>query len=598
MIDPTNSLAFSIQANKGIYALLLGSGVSRAAKIPTGWEVTIDLIRKLSEVCDESCEPSPEDWYRTKFGHDPDYSDILAEIAKTQAERQQLLRRYWEPTEQEREEGLKQPTAAHRAIASLVEQEFIKVIITTNFDRLMETALIDVGITPTVLSTPDQVTGALPLIHTRCCVFKVNGDYLDARIRNTTEELSSYPSEFNDLLRRIFDEFGLIVCGWSAEWDGALCKAIFEAPSRRFTTYWTLRSEPTTKAEKLINHRQAQQIVIDDADTFFLSVQQQVQSLEEYSKPHPLSTDAAVASLKRYISESRFNIQLADLVNNQTEKIVQLINDSNISINDVILDEKRINHHVRFYDNVCDTLLSMAVVGGFWAKEEHYDIWIRTMQRLAHFTAVDQESILLSQLQKYPATLLLYSLGLGAIYADNLSFLYELLTSTLYIERYQRMQTVDLLPPSCLYDFRDSAKSLQGMEHRKYPLNCWLYRTLRESSKKLIPSERRYELVFDKLEIMIALGYAHLAEGSDESLLVRDKNGILVDYWVPGGIFVNRVGNFDLIIGEILDSIYEEELSPYVQCKIIGDNANQCERVILAFANFIGQSNLGPRPHF
>ena len=31
MIDPINSLAFSVQANRGVYALLLGSGVSRAA---------------------------------------------------------------------------------------------------------------------------------------------------------------------------------------------------------------------------------------------------------------------------------------------------------------------------------------------------------------------------------------------------------------------------------------------------------------------------------------------------------------------------------------------------------------------------------------
>lgn len=32
----------------GTYALLLGSGVSRAAGIPTGWEVTLDLVRKAA----------------------------------------------------------------------------------------------------------------------------------------------------------------------------------------------------------------------------------------------------------------------------------------------------------------------------------------------------------------------------------------------------------------------------------------------------------------------------------------------------------------------------------------------------------------------
>jgi len=122
MIDPSHSRSFSIQANRGAYAALLGSGISRAAKIPTDWEVTLDLVRKLAEISGEICEPSPGEWYREKFGREPDYSEILAAVAKTPAERQQLLRSYWEPTEQEREEGAKLPTAAHRAIAALVSQ--------------------------------------------------------------------------------------------------------------------------------------------------------------------------------------------------------------------------------------------------------------------------------------------------------------------------------------------------------------------------------------------------------------------------------------------------------------------------------------------
>ena len=50
LIDPVHSLAFSIQANPGVYAVLVGSGVSRTAKIPTGWEIILDLIRKLAAV--------------------------------------------------------------------------------------------------------------------------------------------------------------------------------------------------------------------------------------------------------------------------------------------------------------------------------------------------------------------------------------------------------------------------------------------------------------------------------------------------------------------------------------------------------------------
>lgn len=102
MIDPIHSLAFTIQANKGVYAILLGSGASRSAQIPTGWGITIDLVHKLAVLYGEKCEPDPEHWYLAKFGKGPNYSDLLDALARTPAERQQLLRAYWEPSERER----------------------------------------------------------------------------------------------------------------------------------------------------------------------------------------------------------------------------------------------------------------------------------------------------------------------------------------------------------------------------------------------------------------------------------------------------------------------------------------------------------------
>ena len=88
MIDPVHSLAFSIQSSRGVFAVLVGSGMSRAAKIPTGWEVTLDLTRKLASLYGETCDADPELWYRKRFGRDIDYSELLDALAQTSAERQ------------------------------------------------------------------------------------------------------------------------------------------------------------------------------------------------------------------------------------------------------------------------------------------------------------------------------------------------------------------------------------------------------------------------------------------------------------------------------------------------------------------------------
>jgi hypothetical protein len=45
------------------------------------------------------------------------------------AERQQLLRQYFEPTPEEAEQHLKVPTLAHLAVAELVKGGYVRVIL-------------------------------------------------------------------------------------------------------------------------------------------------------------------------------------------------------------------------------------------------------------------------------------------------------------------------------------------------------------------------------------------------------------------------------------------------------------------------------------
>ena len=581
MIDPIHSLAFSIQANRGVYAVLVGSGVSRPAKIPTGWEITLDLVRKLAKLHEETCDPDPALWYRNKFDRDADYSGLLDELAKTPAERQQLLRGYWEPNDREREEGEKQPTAAHRAIAALVARGFIRVILTTNFDRLVETALTDEGVVPTILSSPDQVQGTLPLIHTQCCVFKVHGDYRDTRIRNTPAELDQYPHEFDQLLDRIFDEFGLIVCGWSAEWDGALRKAIYRAPSRRFSTYWTARGKLGDEAQRLIDHREAQVIPIEDADTFFQTVQQHVESIEEFSRPHPLSTEAAVASLKRYIAEPRYRIQLSDLIGKTVEQIVEVTSGKAFAVQGgPSPNRESITARVRSYEAACSTLLAMAPIGGFWAEEAHYPVWQRALERLGSKRSSDGMTLWL-ELQRYPATLLLYALGLGAVEADRLQFLKRILGAIIRREHQEDMPAVQILPPFCSDDGQ-VMRILEGMDSRYAPLNDWIHNTLRPYAERIIPDNDRYTLVFDKLEILMALSYAH-HKGKWSSNM-----NSLEGYWAPPGAFGYRSENRTHIMREIKESLSKkQDESPFVTCGIFGETAEDCKQGLAALELFI-----------
>ena len=551
-----------MQSAPGVYAVLLGSGVSKAAGIPTGWEVTLDLIRKLASALGESPEPSPERWYADKYEVEPDYSEIVKELAKTPADRQQLLRGYVEPDNQERQEGKKAPTLAHRAIASLARKGFVRVILTTNFDRLMETALADQGLVPSVLASADQIQGAPPLTHAGCTVLKVHGDYLDTRIRNTEAELEAYPEEVDRYLDRVFDEFGLVVCGWSAEWDGALRKAIDRAASRRFATYWAARGELKEVARGLVERRSAEVVEIEGADEFFDSLWQQVEAIEEFSMPHPLSTAAAVASLKRYLPERRHRVRLTDLVNQTVDSVFDEIGDgSKFSLDVGHVTDESVTARLQRYDAVCESLVAMASIGGYWAEEEHYAVWRRALQKLV--PALPQNGIdVWLNLTRYPATRLLYALGIGALSSDRLWFLGHLLNTPVQVRRGNGGSVAGWELAAWFL-----GGGLEGGGRRALSINQWMFETLWPHAREVVSGESEYSVVFDRLEVLLALHCSYRKRSSPESFVV-----------VPPGLFVFRPENHQRWLQEIRGSLSERrEESPFVTAKLFGETVEECE---------------------
>ena len=575
MIDPLQSLAFSVQANPGVYALLLGSGVSRSAGIPTGWEVVIDLLGKLAATIDEGPKRALEQWYTEEYGEPPDYSRLLNTLARTPSERQQLLRPYFEPDDQEREEGLKQPTASHKAIARLVAQGFVRVIVTTNFDRLIEKALEDEGITPTVLSTPEQVEGSIPLVHTDCCVIKVHGDYMDPLIRNTRSELEEYPPVIDQLLDRVLDEYGLVVCGWSAEWDLALRDAFFRRKSRRFSTYWAARGDLSDPARRLVDHRDAQVIPIQDADDFFQTVQQDVESIEEYTRPHPLSTEAAVASLKRYLPNQDHRIQLLDLVDAAVEQVIQNTSGEGFEMDAPDPDASTITERVRRYEAVCTSLLHMAAIGGFWANDQNSVAWKRAAERLATTPRLSGvHDPLWSYMRMYPAILLVYAFGLGALEAGNLNLIGRVFRGTVTSDEQTGDQSTVTVLNKLVSTFSDLGYfrgMLEGMQNSHLRINHWLHGALRQPLKPLIQDDDRYSYVFDRLEVLAALGY---------------RSGWDAD-WFPLGIYMLRRQRWTRVVGEIEESIRTDDRSEYVVSGILGDTAEDCLQRIERFKNWV-----------
>jgi hypothetical protein len=175
VLDPRISLATSMHSQPGVYALLLGSGTSTDAGVPTGWGVVKALVQRAAAAAGHEFSEGldPELWWREHGDGAPlGYSALLSALASTPAARRSMLASFFEPTDDERGQGIKVPGEAHRAIARLVSRGAIRVIVTTNFDRLIEQALEAEGVSPQVISTPGAIEGMEPLTHARCTVIK------------------------------------------------------------------------------------------------------------------------------------------------------------------------------------------------------------------------------------------------------------------------------------------------------------------------------------------------------------------------------------------------------------------------------------------
>jgi hypothetical protein len=506
LLDPLVSLAFSVHSGKGTYGLLLGSGISRSASIPTGWEVVIDLIRKLAVAAGEETVSDPAAWYESKFNEAPSYSKLLDRLGSTPQERNNILRSYFESSEEERQQGLKTPTAAHDAIAELVAGGYIRVIITLNFDRLMEMALEAKGIVPTVLSTPDAVEGAVPIQFQKCTVVKLNGDYMDLRMKNTVEELSIYDPRTASLLDRILDEFGFIVCGWSADWDVGLRSAIERARSHRFSVYWAHRGSMSDQAKRLVELRRAIPVEIEDANSFFRSVADKVSALEAYEHPHPLSEQLAAASVKRYISESRHIILLSDLLREETERVYKYISDR-FPVAGQSLTHADIQAKVQQLEIAGSILLRMLGVGCRWGGEQHERIWSDCVERLANFPVQGGLTVLL-ELRRYVGILALYSGGLAALSADNFGALRALFVDArIRDERGEDSPVILKQYAASVLESDVAQKALYGGERRHTPMSDRIHAFLREPLREIASDDKRYDELFDEFEYLLSLKF-------------------------------------------------------------------------------------------
>lgn len=499
------SIASALQASPGAYALLLGAGTSRAAGVPTGWDVAVDLIRRRAAAEGVTELDDPAAWYREQHAEDPNYSDILEGIAPGQADRQALLARYFTPTDDDLAEGRKVPTAAHRAIARLVRSGAVKVILTTNFDRLVEQALAEVGIQPLVVSTSAGAEKAPPLHSVPCMIIKVHGDQSSPDLRNTLAELDRYDEPMERLVARVLDEHGLVVCGWSATWDPALRRLLIAHQSTFYTTFWAAHGSPSREAQEVLQSRLSFPLPIDGADGFFEDLASKVDAISSIVAAGPTGAEVAVAELKRYLDDPTARIRLSDLVIDSIRECLDATGSDQLPVDQRGLEPITYDAHLAAIESAAATVVPLLANLGFYARtSEHDDLAVRAIRQLARRPMVRGGVPVLLNAQRYPALLGFYALGLGALANRRVRPLARCLSEVqaVYGGRDEALGLV-ISPDEVLS--QEQLRAMDEFARHHTPASDRLHARLRPHLAPFLPNEDEYDSCFDNLEYLLGL---------------------------------------------------------------------------------------------
>lgn len=566
------ALALSLHDSPGTQALLVGSGLSRAAGIPTGWEITLDLIRRLGALDGVSECPNWEAWFREKHGKEPNYSEILDTLDSTPAGRRAILHDFIEKME---DGEPRRPTEAHHAIARLVQAGTVRVIITTNFDRLIENALREAGIEPTVIASDDAIKGATPLVHAGCTVIKVHGDYLDSRIKNTDAELEGYSEPLNGLLDQVFDTFGLVVVGWSGDWDTALRSAILRAPTRRYPLYWATRGAIGGLAQDVLDQRGGRSFPIADADSFFSRLENTIEALRQASRPHPQSIASAIALAKRYCRDDKFAMEWMEFLHAEVDKIRVYVTGPEYPTTPPTKDTQ--NEIVNVLLARTEVLRRACLICGKWGTSRANKSVVQAIQDLSFANEPQAGYSDHISLREFPASICFYWNLIGLVDNGHWQSVQGLLLAEIKYNG-NMMPFVLALNP---YTYRsDSWKFLVGFERRKTSINDFLFEKFKIESKDISMSEMRSEDLFDEAEFIVSLEFAHQRRLSGET-----SGGW---FWTPPGRFIWK--NWGKMWNEKITRIETlPDGDPIYQAGLLGGSSTTAKPTIQAVREHFGR---------
>jgi hypothetical protein len=536
--DALIPVAYAIHSSPKRYALLLGAGISISAGLPTGPEASGSMIRKIAQGRGETIEEGHNlsaclTWFERIFEASATFDLLMEKLGISEANRRDGLLPFIIPLDGNGHAISIAPTPAHRAIAELVKEGLVSTIITTNFDHLLEDAIKNATGIPPLVITSDTDPSLMSVFPDRCRVVKVNGDFSIKKLKITPEDLKLYDSAMKDYIRRIGSEYGLIICGWSGEFDLGLVEILAALEVRRYPTFWALR--PDGEIPMGLNTAlKPCPIQIESADGFFTGTHTVVNRLQVVERDQPLSIQVAIRKVTDALQQPRPEIVLRELLQKETDLVLdELAKDDYLPLGDVNIPLV-FQSRVLALERKTAPLAAMLSTIAYYDDSQYCDLVYDVIERLINIQyispfhegarrfigfpySVNRFNDCLFNLRLLPALLSIYSAGIAATKAFHLNMLDAILepkmrmagSFTLVNEPY--MQFVN---PRVILGGSDLCVNLnQTLFGISGDIFLYPYNTAYRILNHLIPNRDRFSQMYDVFEYFFGLAFLKEKKG-------------------------------------------------------------------------------------
>ncbi len=259
------NIAAKFGTNPPGFALLLGSGASATSGVKTGGQM-VEEWREESFVQNHKDKEKKRDYLERQpsYKKHNEYGKLFEAIYDLPAQRRKYI-----------ESCLSKcyPSWGYTYLASFIANGYFNVIITTNFDDLVNDVCYKFPSVPKpLLCAHDSNINSVRLLSSHPIIVKLHGDFLFDDIKNTTQETTNLEKNMQDKVAQFASEYGLIVVGYGgrdASVMDTLKNLIRDENNFKNGIYWCVsNNDISDRLEDLAENERVHLVDIEGFDEF------------------------------------------------------------------------------------------------------------------------------------------------------------------------------------------------------------------------------------------------------------------------------------------------------------------------------------------